>query len=73
MKRGDTMSLGEFRELTKDLQDDAVIMIVSEQMYNEALAVHSYPANYFEGLLADEPEVEPDEDEPEYVQADVVQ
>ena len=30
-------------------------------------------ANYFEGLLADEPEVEPDEDEPEYVQADVVQ
>lgn len=29
-------------------------------------------ANYFEGFLADEPEVKPDEDEPEYVQADVV-
>jgi len=43
MKRGDTMSLGEFRELTKDMPDNAIIMIVSEQMYHEALAVHSYP------------------------------
>lgn len=30
-------------------------------------------ANYFEGFLADEPEAKPDEDEPECVQADVVQ
>lgn len=43
MKRSDTMSLGEFRELTKDMPDDAIIMISSEQMYQEALAVHSYP------------------------------
>lgn len=43
MKRGDTMSLGKFRELTKDMPDDAIIMIVSDQMYHEALAVHSYP------------------------------
>lgn len=43
MKRGDTMSLGEFREITKDLPDDAIIMIVSEAMQYEALAVHQYP------------------------------
>lgn len=43
MKRGDTMSLGEFRELTKDTPDNAIIMIVSEQRHNHALAVHSYP------------------------------
>ena len=43
MKRGDTMSLGEFRELTKNLPDDAVIMIVSEQMNDEALTVHPHP------------------------------
>lgn len=43
MKRSDTMSLGEFRELTKDMSDDAVIMIVSEKAYHEALAVQLYP------------------------------
>lgn len=43
MKRGDTMSLGEFRELTKDRPDNAIIMIASEQMNNHALAVHLYP------------------------------
>lgn len=43
MKRCDTMSLGEFRELTKGMPDDAVILIVSERMQHEALAVSSYP------------------------------
>ena len=43
MKRKDTMSLGEFRELTKNLPDNAVIMIVSEQDREEALAVQAYP------------------------------
>ena len=43
MKRSDTMSLGEFRELTKEMPDEVVIMIVSELMNDEALAVHPYP------------------------------
>lgn len=43
MKFKDTMSLGELRKLTKDMPDEAVIMIVSEQMNDEALAVHLYP------------------------------
>ena len=42
MKRKDTMSLGEFREATKNLPDDAIIMIVSEHSTTEALAVHPY-------------------------------
>lgn len=29
MKRSKTMSLGEFRELTKDMTDDAVILVVA--------------------------------------------
>lgn len=43
MKFKDTMSLGELRKLTRDMPDEAVIMIVSEQMNDEALAVHPYP------------------------------
>lgn len=43
MKRSDTMSLGEFRELTKDMPDNAIIMIVSEMMPDEAVAVRLYP------------------------------
>lgn len=43
MKRNDTMSLGELRELIKDMPDDAVVMVVSEIVHDEALAVHSYP------------------------------
>lgn len=43
MKRSDTMSLGEFRKMTENLPDDAIIMIVSERLNHEALAVHSYP------------------------------
>ncbi len=43
MKRSDTMSLGEFRKMTENLPDDAIIMIVSEQVNNEAIAAHPYP------------------------------
>lgn len=45
MKRGDTMSLGEFRKLTKDLPDRTAILIVASTGYTEqaALAIHSYP------------------------------
>lgn len=43
MKFKDTMSLGELRKLTKDMPDEAVIMIVSEQMNDEVLAMHPYP------------------------------
>lgn len=45
MKRKDTMSLKEFRELTKDMPDRTVILIVASTGYTEqaALAVHSYP------------------------------
>lgn len=42
MKRNATMSLGELRRLTKDLPDDTVIMMISEQVNNEAVAVHPY-------------------------------
>lgn len=43
MKRKETLSLGEFRKATENLPDSAVIMIVSEQMNNQALAAHIYP------------------------------
>ena len=44
MKRSDTISLGEFRKMTKDMPDDTAIMIVAEGPYsNEALAVEFYP------------------------------
>lgn len=45
MKRKDTMSLGEFRELTKDMPDSAVIMVTASTGYTDqvALAVHNYP------------------------------
>lgn len=42
MKRNATMSLGELRRLTKDLPDSTAIMIISEQVNNEAVAVHPY-------------------------------
>lgn len=44
MKRGDTMSLGEFRELTKDLPDHTAILLVQPTGYTEqeAISVHSY-------------------------------
>lgn len=48
MKRSATLSLGEFRRLTQDLPDNAVIMIVSSQVQGEALAVRPY---YFETSL----------------------
>lgn len=41
MERSKTLSLGEFRQLTKDLPDDTAIMIVSEN--NNALALSAYP------------------------------
>jgi len=45
MKRKDTMSLGEFRELTKNMPDSAVIMVTASMgyTYQAALAVHNYP------------------------------
>jgi hypothetical protein len=56
----------DFRKDWKDQRVDAETI----ESFVKGLRVF---ANYFEGLLADEPEVEPDEDEPEYVQSDVVQ
>lgn len=41
MKRKDTLSLGELRELTKDLPDDTAILINMGQ--DTAVAVHIYP------------------------------
>lgn len=41
MKRSKTMSLGEFRELTKDMTDDAVILVVAPEG-DSALAVQPY-------------------------------
>ena len=43
MRRSDTISLGEFRRMTKDMPDDAVIMIVAENAHNQALAAELYP------------------------------
>ena len=43
MKRGDTLTLGELRELTKDMDDRVAIMVVAESAQNEALAVQLYP------------------------------
>jgi hypothetical protein len=43
MKRSDTISLGEFRKMTKDMSDDAVIMIVAENAHNQALVAELYP------------------------------
>lgn len=43
MRRSDTISLGEFRKMTKDMPDDAVIMIVAENAHNQALAAEFYP------------------------------
>lgn len=43
MKRSDTLTLGELRELTKDMDDRTAIMIVAESAQNEALAVKLYP------------------------------
>ncbi len=42
MTRRDTLTLGEFRELTKDMDDQVAILIVSELAHNEALAVDTY-------------------------------
>lgn len=41
MKRKDTLSLGELRELTKDLPDDTAILINMRR--DTAVAVHTYP------------------------------
>lgn len=43
MKRSDALTLGELRELTKDMDDRTAIMVVSEGAQNEALAVQLYP------------------------------
>ena len=55
----------DFRKDWKDQRADA-------ETIESFVKVLRVIANYFEGFLADEPEVKPDEDEPEYVQADVV-
>lgn len=41
MKRDKTLSLGEFRQLTKDLSDNTAIMLVDKN--NSALALKVYP------------------------------
>lgn len=45
MKRKDTISLGEFRELTKDLPDETAILLVNPTGYETQAAcpLHSYP------------------------------
>lgn len=55
----------DFRKDWKDQRADAETI----ESFVKGLRVI---ANYFEGFLADEPVAEPNEDEPEYVQADVV-
>lgn len=42
MKRKDCMTLGEFRELTKDMPDDTALLVVSEREHNKALALRPY-------------------------------
>lgn len=41
MLKGDTMSLGKFRELTKDLPDETALLIVAPGG-REALAITTY-------------------------------
>ena len=43
MRRSATISLGEFRMMTKDMSDDIIIMVVSDRTFNQALAVEFYP------------------------------
>lgn len=45
MKRKDTMSLGEFRELTKDMPDHTALLLVQPTGFEEqaAVALQSYP------------------------------
>ena len=37
------MTLGEFRQLTKDLDDDTILMVVSECERDTAVALDMYP------------------------------
>ena len=44
MKRSACMTLGEFREVTKDMPDRTILMVVSHQGDgNNALALQPYP------------------------------
>lgn len=43
MKRSETMTVGELRELIKDMDDRTAVMVVGECAHNQALAVHPYP------------------------------
>ena len=43
MRRSATISLGEFRMVTKDMSDDTIIMVASDRTFNQALAVQFYP------------------------------
>lgn len=43
MQRSETMTLGELRELTKDMDDRTSVLVVLDSARNEALAVHLYP------------------------------
>jgi len=43
MQRSDTMTVGELRELIKDMDDKTAVLIVAENAHNEALAVKPYP------------------------------
>ena len=43
MRRVDTMSIKELRELIEDMPDDGVVMCSSPSMDNHALSVHLYP------------------------------
>lgn len=43
MKRSECMTLGEFRELTKDMPDRTCLMVTSHMVNDEALALIQHP------------------------------